>query len=155
MKKSRIIDIFKFLGEIKLSKVTDKEVRSAIISNHLQMYKIAKEHEEELKEAQTKMFDGKQDRIEALNILREQYRTSTDEEAKNAILKAIQDDYEDVLTLEREFNDLFYNRLNEETELNLKKVSQEKFVDACVEADIDITSGDLIILTDLFTEDYE
>lgn len=149
MKKSRVIEIFRFLNTIKLNKVSNKEMRSAIISNHMQMHNIAKQYDEDVKELQKKLFEGKEENIESLNSLREEYKKANDSRKKEIETNIIKD-HSDILSLEMEFNNEIVNLLNSEVELNLKKVTQDIFIDSCVEADVDITSGDLIILTDLF-----
>lgn len=149
MKKSKVIEIFRFLNSIKLNKVSNKEMRSAIISNHMQMHNIAKQYDEDIKELQKRLFEGKEESIESLNYLREEYKKANDSRKKE-IETTIIKDHSDILSLEIEFNNEIVNLLNSEVELNLKKVTQDIFIDSCVEADVDITSGDLIILTDLF-----
>ena len=150
MKKSRVIEIFRFLGNIKINKITNKEVRSAVISNHLQMYNIAKQYEEDVKELQKRLFEGKDEEIQKLNELREKFNSETNEDVKKDLIKTITSEYKDILNLEMEFNNEASRQLNTEVELNLKKVKQDDFVETCVEADVDITGRDLISLTDLF-----
>ena len=150
MKKSRVIEIFRFLGNIKINKITNKEVRSAVISNHLQMYNIAKQYEEDVKELQKRLFEGKEEEIQKLNELREKFNSETNEDVKKDLIKTITSEYKDILNLEMEFNNEASRQLNTEVELNLKKVKQDDFVETCVEADVDITGRDLISLTDLF-----
>lgn len=150
MKKSRVIEIFRFLGNIKINKITNKEVRSAVISNHLQMYNIAKQYEEDVKELQKRLFEGKDEEIQKLNELREKFNSETNEDVKRDLIKTITSEYKDILNLEMEFNNEASKQLNVDVELNLKKVKQDDFVETCVEADVDITGRDLISLTDLF-----
>lgn len=150
MKKSRVIEIFRFLGNIKINKITNKEVRSAVISNHLQMYNIAKQYEEDVKELQKRLFEGKDEEIQKLNELREKFNSETNEDVKRDLIKTITSEYKDILNLEMEFNNEASRQLNTEVELNLKKVKQDDFVETCIEANVDITGRDLISLTDLF-----
>lgn len=152
MKKSKIIAIFRFLSGIKVSKIKDKDVRTAIIGNHLQMYKIAEEYDSDIKETQKKLFEGKDEDVKALNDLREKYKHETDEEKKKDIIGIITDNYGEILALEKELSSVIEEKFNEEKELNLKKVKQEAFLDALVDADVDITPSDLIELSDLFEE---
>lgn len=152
MKKSKIIAIFRFLSGIKVSKIKDKDVRTAIVGNHLQMYKIAEEYDSDIKETQKKLFEGKDEEIKSLNDLREKYKIETDEEKKKDIIGIITDNYGEILALEKELSSVIEEKFNEEKELNLKKVKQEAFLDALVDADIDITPSDLIELSDLFEE---
>lgn len=150
MKKSKIIAYFRFLSGIKVSKITDKEVRAAIISNHLQMYRVAQEHDEDVKEIQKKLFEGKGEEINALNDLRTKYQNEKDEAKKAEIVKIIVDNHAEILELEKEFQNAVGEKLKEEKELNLKKVAQDAFIDACVEAEVDITPADLVELDGLF-----
>lgn len=152
MKKSKIIAIFRFLSGIKVSKIKDKDVRSAIISNHLQMYKIAEEYDSDIKETQKKLFEGKDEDVKALNDLREKYKHETDEEKKKDIIGIITDNYGEILALEKEMSDAIETRLKEEKEINIKKVSKDAFIDALVDAEMDVTPSDLIELSDLFEE---
>lgn len=152
MKKSKIIAIFRFLSGIKVSKIKDKDVRTAIVGNHLQMYKIAEEYDSDIKEIQKKLFEGKDEDVKALNDLREKYKHETDEEKKKDIIGIITDNYGEILALEKELSSVIEEKFNEEKELNIKKVKQEAFLDALVDADVDITPSDLIELSDLFEE---
>lgn len=153
MKKSKIIAYFRFLSGIKVSKITDKEVRAAIISNHLQMYRVAQEHDEDVKEIQKKLFEGKDEKINALNDLRTKYQNEKDEAKKAEIVKIIVDNHAEILELEKELQNAVGEKLKEEKELNLKKVAQDAFIDACVEAEVDITPADLVELDGLFKDE--
>lgn len=150
MKKSRIIDIYSFLSNIKLNKVTNKEVRSAIISNHLQMYRVKEQHDKDVQELQKKLFEGKEEDINAINSLRAKFRQAEDKDKPAIVSKILE--YKELLKLEEEFNIELSNLLNQEIELNVKQCLQEDFIDVCEQADVDITSEGLIVLTDLFKE---
>lgn len=150
MKKSRVIEIFRFLNGIKLNKVLDKDIRSMIISNHMQMYNIVNQYDEDVKELQRKLFLDKQSEIEKLSKLREDYKNSDNISIKKEIESKIIKDYSDIISLEIEFNNELNNILNTEIDINLKKVSKENFVETCVNADIEITANDLLILNNLF-----
>lgn len=152
MKKSKIIAVFRFLSNIKVSKIKDKDVRAAIIANHLQMYKIAEEYETDIKEIQKKLFEGKDEDVKSLNELREKYNLEKDEDKKNEIVNIIKDNYGEILKLEKEVADAIETRLKEEKEINIKKVNKEAFIDALIDAEIDVTPSDLIELSDLFND---
>lgn len=150
MKKEQIVSYFYFLNGINLSKIEDKAIRSAVISNHMMMYRIVKEHEEDVKELQKKLFEGKESEIGALNDLRERFRNEVDEAKKADIVKKIVDEHASTLALEKEYTEALSTKMKEEKEITLKKVNQDDFVDACVSADINITPSDLIALENLF-----
>lgn len=152
MKKSKIIAVFRFLSNIKVSKIKDKDVRAAIISNHLQMYKIAEEYESDIKEIQKKLFEGKDEDVKSLNELREKYNLEKDEDKKNEIVNIIKDNFGEILKLEKEVADAMGTRLKEEKEINIKKVSKDAFIDALIDAEVDVTPSDLIELSDLFND---
>ena len=46
MRRIDIINMFRTLGKIKLNKVADKGMRNALISDHLKMFRVAKENDE-------------------------------------------------------------------------------------------------------------
>lgn len=152
MKKSKIIAVFRFLSNIKVSKIKDKDVRAAIIANHLQMYKIAEEYESDIKEIQKKLFEGKDEDVKSLNELKEKYNLEKDEDKKNEIVKVIKDNFGEILKLEKEVADAIETRLKEEKEINIKKVNKDAFIDALIDAEIDVTPSDLIELSDLFND---
>ena len=152
MKKSKIIAVFRFLSNIKVSKIKDKDVRAAIIGNHLQMYKIAEEYETDIKEIQKKLFEGKDEDVKSLNELREKYNLEKDEDKKNEIVKVIKDNFGEILKLEKEVADAMETRLKEEKEITIKKVNKDAFIDALIDAEIDVTPSDLIELSDLFND---
>jgi peptide methionine sulfoxide reductase MsrA len=150
MKKSRIISIYNFLSNIKLNKVTNKEVRSAIISNHLQMYNINEQYNKDVQELQKRIFEGKEEDINVVNNLRNKFKNAKEEDRPSIVSEILE--HKEFLKLEEEFNTEVYNLLNQEIDLNFKTCSQEDFVETCVEANVDITSDDLIVLTDLFNK---
>lgn len=152
MKKSKIIAVFRFLSNIKVSKIKDKDVRASIIGNHLQMYKIAEEYETDIKEIQKKLFEGKDEDVKSLNELREKYNAEKDEDKKNEIVNIIKDNFGEILKLEKEMADAMGTRLKEEKEISIKKVNKDAFIDALIDAEIDVTPSDLIELSDLFND---
>lgn len=149
MKKGKLITYFRLLSGMNLSKIENKEVRSAIISNHLMMYRLVQQHDEDIKELQKKLFEGKDEEIMALNKLREEYRDTADEAKKKEIVDKIMADHQPILQLEGELNGLLKEKLEEDVDITIKKVAQEDFVEACVKAEVDITPADLIVLDDL------
>lgn len=46
MRRIDIINMFRTLGKIKLNKVEDRGLRNALISDHLKMFRVAKENDE-------------------------------------------------------------------------------------------------------------
>lgn len=152
MKKSKVIEIFKFLSTIKLNKINDKDVRSAVVSNHLQMYSVSKKYEEDVEELRKRVFEGKTEELEELIRLREEFKGESNTEKKSKIIAKIAKDYKEILELENSFYKELNSILDEEVQLNLKKVNKESFVDTCAEAEVNITGGDLIFLEELFED---
>ena len=46
MRRIEIINMFRTLGKVKLNKVADKAMRNALISDHLKMFRVARENDE-------------------------------------------------------------------------------------------------------------
>lgn len=46
MRRIDIINMFRTLGKVKLNKVADKATRDALISDHLKMFRVARENDE-------------------------------------------------------------------------------------------------------------
>lgn len=152
MKKSRVIEIFRFLSGIKLNKITNKEVRSAVISNHLQMYNISKSYDDDVQELRKRFFEDKDDEINKVNALREKFKNESDSVIKSSIIAEIESDHKELLELEQAFYKEVNELHNSEIELNLKKIKQLDFIDACTETNTDITGSDLILLEDIFED---
>ena len=153
MKKAKIIEAFRFINGIKLNVVSDKETRSAIISNHLKMYKIVEQHEAEVKKVYEKFFDGKTEEIQVLYNLRNEFNSDATDERKKEIVESIMKDHADLLAVEKEFNETYSNMLNEEVEVNITKLNQESFINACADSNLDFSMTEIIALDELFKEE--
>ena len=81
MKRIEIINMFRTLGKIKLNKVEDKPLRNALISNHLKMFRIAKENDEYIASLR-EQFDP-----EAVQDVNEAYQKYAEEEVKIDLVK--------------------------------------------------------------------
>lgn len=58
MKRIEIINMFRTLGKIKLNKVEDKAMRNALISDHFEFYKVARENDEYIASLQSQFDPG-------------------------------------------------------------------------------------------------
>ena len=151
MKRSTIIEAFKLINGIKMNVVSDKETRSAIISNHLQMYKVAQAHDEEVKKVYEKLFEGKNEDLQKVAELRQEFNTEgTTNERKLAIVKELNDNYRPIFELEAEFNKTFAERNEEDVDIKVVKFDREAFVNACADSGVEFTMVDIIRLEDIF-----
>lgn len=150
MKKSKVIEIFNFLNGIKLNKITNKSVRGTIISNHMLMYNTVKQYEGDLKELQRKLFEGKEDRVQELNTLREEYKNTKDSTLKKTIENNIVSNFSDILSIEIDFNNEVMSMMYSEIDVDIKKFDKNDFIESCIEAEVDFTAGSLLSLNDLF-----
>jgi len=148
MNKGKIVNLSNYFANLKLNKFS-KEIRSAVISNHLKMNKIVKEFNESVEEARKKYFSGKESEVEKLVKYREEYNNASGE-TKNEIFDKIKSECTEVLVLEQELIG-FVNRLGaENVEIELDKIDMNEFIEQCHEADIDITPSDLINFEEIF-----
>lgn len=150
MKRRIVLDAFRFINGIKMNVVSDKETRAAIISNHLKMYKIAEEHETELRKMYDKLFEGKEEDMQKLHALRGEFHTAGTEERRGEIVKEISENYSEHIALENEFNEFFENRLNEELDIELVKFDKEVFINACADSGMEFTMIDIAKVEELF-----
>ena len=58
MKRIEIINMFRTLGKIKLNKEADREMRNALISDHFEFYKVARENDEYIASLQSQFDPG-------------------------------------------------------------------------------------------------
>ena len=154
MKRGFIIEAFRLINGIKMNTVQDKATRSAIIGNHLQMYKVAEKHENEAKEVYKKLFEGKEEDARKVNELRQEYNsTGVSNERKVEIVKEISTAYTPILELEQELNAAINGMLAEEVEVKIIPFNKESFVNACADSNLEFTMIDIIRLNDLFEEE--
>lgn len=91
MKRIEIINMFRTLGKIKLNKVEDKSLRNALISDHLKMFRIAKENDEYIASLR-EQFDP-----EAVNDVNEAYQKYAEEEVKIDLVKIDREAFGDMI----------------------------------------------------------
>lgn len=91
MKRIEIINMFRTLGKIKLNKVEDKSLRNALISNHLKMFRVAKENDEYIASLR-EQFDP-----EAVQDVNEAYQKYAEEEVKIDLVKIDREAFGDMI----------------------------------------------------------
>lgn len=91
MKRFEIINMYRILGKIKLNKIEDRELRNAIISNHLKMFRIANENDAYVISLR-EQFDP-----EATKELNEAYQAYADEQVELDLIKVDRDKLSDAI----------------------------------------------------------
>jgi hypothetical protein len=153
MKRSTIIEAFKLINGIKMNVVTDKETRASILKNHMLMYKVVKDGDEELKKVYEKLFEGKEEDLHRVVALRQEFHLSeTTNERREEISKIIITDLKHILELEAELNSIFEERNEENIEINFIKMDMQEFVNACVESNIIVAPLDIAEISELFKD---
>lgn len=150
MKRSTVLEAFRFVNGIKMNVVSDKETRSALISNHLKMYKIVEKHEEEVKKIYEKLFEGKEEEMQRLYSLRAEYNNGASVERQGEIVEDISKNYTELIKLENEFNETFAKLADEEIDVVLVKMDEVEFVSAVVDSQIEFTMSEMAKLSELF-----
>lgn len=150
MKRGTIIEAFKLINGIKMNVVSDKDTRNAIISNHLAMYKIAQENDEEAKKVFEKLFEGKEEDVRKVAELRQKFMSATENAERADIVKELNDNYKQIFELESEFNKAFAERNEEDVDIKVVKFDREAFVNACADSGVEFTMVDIIRLEDIF-----
>lgn len=91
MKRFQIINMFRILGRVKLNKIEDKNLRNALISNHLKMFRVAKENDEYIVSLRNQ-FDA-----DATAALNEAYDIYANEEIDVPLEKINREAFADVI----------------------------------------------------------
>ena len=91
MRRIEIINMFRTLGKIKLNKVEDRQLRSALITDHLKMFRIARENDEYVASLQGQFDPG------AVKEINEAYQRYAEEEVALELEKIDRDAFGDVL----------------------------------------------------------
>lgn len=155
MKRGTIIDAFKLINGIKMNVVSDKDTRNAIIANHLAMYKIAQENDEEAKKVFEKLFEGKEEDVRKVAELRQKFMGATEKEERITIVKELNDNNKQIFELESEFNKIFAERNEEDVDIKVVKFDREAFVNACADSGVEFTMIDIVRLDDIFKSEEE
>lgn len=150
MKKLEIVNFSNFISGLKLNKF-NKEMRSAIISNSLIASKIAKEFNENVEEAKKQFISGKEEEVEKLNAYRASYNTSSAEE-RQEIIEKIKSECMEALAVEQEIITFINKFSNENVEASFVPINMIDFIDACADADIDVTPAQLMSFNSIFVE---
>lgn len=92
MKRIDVINLFRTLGKIRTNGITDKEVKSALISAHLRLFKFDKEHRDFV-EGLRERFVGKEEQDAANEaydkFLKEEVDVNIEKVDRDAFAKAI------------------------------------------------------------------
>lgn len=155
MKRGTIIEAFKLINGIKMNVVSNKDTRNAIIANHLAMYKIAQENDEEAKKVFEKLFEGKEEDVRKVAELRQRFMSATENAERADIVKELNDNYKQIFELESEFNKTFAERNEEDVDIKVVKFDREAFVNACADSGVEFTMVDIIRLEDIFKSEEE
>lgn len=155
MKRCTIIDAFKLINGIKMNVVSNKDTRNAIIANHLAMYKIAQENDEEAKKVFEKLFEGKEEDVRKVAELRQRFMSATENAERADIVKELNDNYKQIFELESEFNKTFAERNEEDVDIKVVKFDREAFVNACADSGVEFTMIDIVRLDDIFKSEEE
>lgn len=151
MKIETVLEMFKFLGTIKLNKFP-KELRTPILLNHTALNKIVKEFNADVEEMQKKMLEGKEEDVQKLTNYRSELVNEKNDSKRSEIIEKIKTECLEVLMLEQELNHIYIQKLNESVDVKIEKISLEAFIEACAEADVDVTPEKLTQLTKLFND---
>lgn len=129
MTNKELISIFNLLSSIKLNKVSDKETRSAILANHMALYKLNKGVNDDVEELRKRFFEGKEAELKKYIALQDAGKTDElDPKMRELVI---------------EFNTEYGNLMSSHADVSLKKIDADSFVDALAEQNIDITLEEL------------
>lgn len=117
MKIAVVNNIAGILSGIKINKITDKVVKTALINDYLHLRKFAKEADEERKELVDKFQADWGDELASVESLRRE---------KKPVVG-----HDDYLDAEMDANKAIQDIFSREVEVSLKPVKMEAFLTAC------------------------
>ena len=136
MKKKEIAAALDALRKIKIMQIEDKEIRNAIISNHLKLIGIYRKYNEEFEDARTAFLSSYGKEQNEVMKLDNELKSSKDPDRQEDILKKI-DSYKGYLEAVKEFNEKVSSMGEEEVELI--PVGADKFVEEYQKQDYDMS----------------
>lgn len=151
MIRENVLSISNFISNLKLNGF-DKEIRAAIIKNSILANKITTEVKEMIDAARNRYLTGIEDEVQLLDLYRNELKQASSAEEKESIANKIWTNCSKALKAEQELNDFVANLMKEGVVDQFVKIDQDKFIDQCVESDIDITPSIIQSLKGLFVE---
>lgn len=146
MKKSEMINLFQFLNQLKLNKIKNSEVRSALLKMHMAMYKAVNQINEDVAEMRKKIFDGRENDLLVYNTLNAQIKTTTDVDKVNELMSQMP---EGIVDLVSDFSTQYTDFLNANADIKISPAPTEAFVDALIDQEIEFSLADIAEFTRL------
>lgn len=140
MKKKDILRIDSFISTARLN-TFDRDTRLALCVNHLRLFRVVQGFNEEVEELKNSLTKGNEDEVTRLM----KYRTEKNEEA-------IKSECQKALELEATLNRCVDDILEEDVEVDLRKVDIDRFLEGCISGDIPLTPKDLEVFSEMFSE---
>lgn len=145
------INVYALLSNLNLKKF-DKEIRASIYKNVIELQTAIKSIQEKINEARKEIFKDLDDDINIVNSLRENlHKNEMSESSKKEIIKEIES-YDNVISAEKDFEEVLNKLGNDDLELNIIKVNLDKFIDGLSENDVDFNFHQLQAIKFLFNE---
>jgi hypothetical protein len=145
----QVISAYYLLSKLNLRKF-DKEIRVSIYKNTIELQIATKSIREKISETRKEVFKDLGNDIIAVNSLREDLcKPEITESRKKEIIKEIES-YDNVISAEKDFEEVLNKFGKDYLELNLIKVNLDKFLDGLSENNIDFNFHQLQAIEFLF-----
>jgi predicted nuclease with TOPRIM domain len=126
MLKKEIADALTALKEIKMPKIEDKELRSALIANHFTLLDAGRKVDAQVEDKRTVFTEAYKEEAQVIQDLQNKFNESEDAEERKSIAKDI-NSHKDYLKAINDFNEEV-NKLYAEKVPGLKPIDHEKFM---------------------------
>lgn len=137
MKKSQIKAALEALRTVRMTKVSDKEVRNALISNHMVLFDDMDKYGKQAKKLEAVYLGAFEDDRKKVGQIQNEFRMETDPKKKNEILQKLNGDEFKELNKAWEVYADEMNKLGNEEVVGLKPIDREKFIAAVADAEIE------------------
>lgn len=145
IKKSDAYTLYNVVSGIRLNVVKDRETRTAVLRNYTMLKPLYDGQMDSLKEARTKMFEGRDEEVEKLEALRREYNDEKTADARRQeIVETTTNDYAELLSLEKEFKEFSDKLGEEEVEVELMGMSIDVFMDALSDSGMAFSAADMV-----------
>ena len=134
MKKAEISNVLSALKKVRMPKISDKEVRNALIKNHLFLLGQGKKYDEEIEKLRTVHLGSYEKELAEVQELQFKMQQEQDAEKKQKMVEEI-NSHTDLLQAINSFNKAVYD-LGEE-KIEISKINGEKFAEEYGEQDYD------------------
>ena len=137
MKKSQTKAALEALRSVRMTKISDKEVRNALITNHMMLFDVMEKFDKQAKKLETVHLGAFEEERKKVGQIQDEFRKEQDPKKKSELLAKLNgEEFKELNKAWEAYADAM-NKLGDEEVKGLKPIDREKFISAISDAEIE------------------